>query len=242
MRRSAGNKFIGRRFFKTIVMFPEYINQLFYLVGEAVVLLVVLILILSIIVSMLVLYSFKTGNFFVARYMLLGIVLLENVITTLFWITRVDDTIVDDVGVRLRNYINNKEFLKTPCAERFIFMPQCVRSAECPAKLTPEGIKCVSCGRCNVGEAQKYAESLGYRFFIVPGSSFIKRIIKKYRPRAIVGVGCHMEIKEGLDLCHRHGIPARGVLLLKAGCVATTLDWEQFYEAIKEKEPLQKNA
>jgi len=48
-------------------MFPEYINQLFYLVGEAVVLLVVLILILSIIVSMLVLYSFKTGNFFAAR-------------------------------------------------------------------------------------------------------------------------------------------------------------------------------
>ncbi len=237
MRRSVGNKFIGRRFFKTIVMFPEYINQLFYLVGEAVVLLALLILILSIIVSMLVLYSFKTGNFFAARYMLLGIVLLENVITTLFWITRVDDSIVDDVGVRLRNYINNKEFLNTPCAMRFIFMPQCVRSTECPAKLTPEGIKCVNCGRCNVGDAQKYAESLGYHFFIVPGSSFIKRIIKKYRPRAIVGVGCHMEIKEGLDLCHRHGIPARGVLLLKAGCVATTLDWEQFYEAIKEKEP-----
>jgi hypothetical protein len=25
------------------------------------------------------------------------------------------------------------------------------------------------------------------------------------------------------------------VLLLKAGCVATTLDWEQFYEIINEK-------
>lgn len=218
-------------------MFPEYINQLFYLVGQAVVLLAVLILILSIIVSLLVLYSFKTGNFFAARYMLLGIILLENVIKILFWVFRADDTIVDDVGVRLRNYINNKEFLKIPCAMRFIFMPQCVRSTECPAKLTPEGIKCVNCGRCRVGEAKKYAESLGYRFFIVPGSSFIKRIIKKYRPRAIVGVGCHMEIKEGLDLCHRHSIPARGVLLSSAGCVATTLDWEQFYETINEKEP-----
>ena len=95
-------------------MFPEYINQLFYLVGEAVVLLAVLILILSIIVSLLVLYSFKTGNFFAARYMLLGIVLLENVIKTLFWMFHADDSIIDDVGVRLRNYINNKEFLKTP--------------------------------------------------------------------------------------------------------------------------------
>ena len=215
-------------------MFPEYINQLFYVVGQVVVLLAVLVLILSVAVALLVLYSFKTGNFFLARYMLLGIVMLENVVKPIFWIFRVDDAIVDDVGVRLRNYINNKDFSRVPCRERFIFMPQCVRSTECPAKLTPEGIKCISCGRCGVGEAKKFAEGLGCRFFIVPGSSFIKRIIKKYHPRAIVGVGCHMEIKEGLDLCHRYGIPARGVLLSTAGCVATTLDWEMFYEAINE--------
>ncbi|NTV77056.1 MAG: DUF116 domain-containing protein [Methanothrix sp.] len=215
-------------------MFPEYINQLFYLVGEAVVLLAVLVLILSIIVTLLIIYSFKTGNFFAARYMLIGIILLENVIKAIFWIFRADDSIVDDVGVRLRNYINNKKFLDTPIQERFIFMPQCVRSTKCPAKLTPEGIKCISCGLCGVGEARKFAEDLGYRFFIVPGSSFIKRIIKKYQPKAIVGVGCHMEIKEGLDLCHRYGIPARGVPLSKAGCVSTDLDWEQFYEAIKQ--------
>ena len=215
-------------------MFPEYINQLFYVVGQMVVLLAVLVLVLSFAVALLVLYSFKTGNFFLARYMLLGIILLENVVKPIFWVFRVDDSIVDDVGVRLRNYINNKDFSRVSFRERFIFMPQCVRSTECPAKLTPEGIKCISCGRCGVGDAKKFAEGLGCRFFIVPGSSFIKRIIKKYHPRAIVGVGCHMEIKEGLDLCHRYGIPARGVLLSTAGCVATTLDWEMFYEAINE--------
>ena len=68
-----------------------------------------------------------------------------------------------------------------------------------------------------MGEAKKYAEGMGYRFFIVPGSSFIKRIIKKYRPGAIVGVGCHMEIKEGLDLCHSHAIPAQGSAPLHGG-------------------------
>ena len=209
--------------------------------GEAVVILALAVLILSAFVALLILYSFKTGNFFAARSMLLGIIFLESVIKSLFWVARVDDSMVDEVSVRLRNYINSKEFLKIPCEKRFIFMPQCVRSIECPAKLTPEGIMCVNCGRCNIGEAKKYAESMGYRFFIVPGSSFIKRIIKKYRPGAIVGVGCHMEIKEGLDLCHSHGIPARGVPLSKAGCVATTLDWEQFYEAITEKVPPQKD-
>jgi len=215
-------------------MFPEYLDRLFYLVGEAVVVLAVIVLALSILVALLILYSFKTGNFFAARIMLLGITLLESVIKPILWVARADDAMVDDVGVRLRNYINRQEFLKTSFERRFIFMPQCVRSTECPAKLTPEGIKCVNCGRCRVGEAKEYAEGMGYRFFIVPGSSFIKRIIKKYRPQAIVGVGCSMEIKEGLDLCHNYAIPAQGVPLSKAGCVATTLDWEQFYETITD--------
>jgi hypothetical protein len=222
-------------------MLPEYLDRLFYLVGEAVVLLAISVLVLSILVALLILYSFKTGNFFAARIMLIGTTLLESIIKPLFWIARADDAIVDDVGVRLRNYINRQEFLKTPFERRFIFMPQCVRSTECPAKLTPEGIKCVNCGRCGVGEAKEYAEGMGYRFFIVPGSSFIKRIIKKYRPQAIVGVGCPMEIKEGLDLCHSYAIPAQGVPLSKAGCVATTLDWEQFYEAITDRGLAQKD-
>jgi uncharacterized protein len=217
-------------------MLPEYLDKLFYLVGEAVVLLAIIALMLSILTALLIIYSFRTGNFFAARIILLGTTLLESVIKSLFWIARADDSIVDDVGVRLRNYINRKEFLKTPVDQRFIFMPQCVRSTECPAKLTPEGIKCKDCGRCNIGEAKKVAEGLGYKFFIVPGSSFIKRIIKKYKPRAVVGVGCQMEIKEGLDLCHSHAVPAQGVPLLKSGCVATTLDWEKFYEAIGDKE------
>ena len=199
------------------------------------VLLAISALVLSLLVAMLVLYSFKTGNFFAARLMLLGIILLESVIKSLVRIAGGDDAIVDDVGFRLRNYINRREFLKIPYDQRFVFLPQCLRSTECPAKLTPEGIKCVNCGRCGAGEAKRIAEGLGYRFFIVPGSSFIKRIIKKYRPRAIVGVGCSMEIKEGLDLCRRNAIPSMGVPLSKSGCVSTTLDWEQFYEAIADR-------
>ncbi len=81
----------------------------------------------------------------------------------------------------------------------------------------------MGCGRCDVGDAKKFAEGLGYRFFVVPGSSFIKRIIKKYRPEAIIGVGCQLEIKEGLDLCHSHDIPARGVPLSRQ--VASLRHW-----------------
>jgi hypothetical protein len=215
---------------------PAQLDPIFYLVGEAVILAALLILLLSLIGALLIMYSFRTGHFFAARLMLISISLLESVIKAIFWAARTDDSIVDDVGVRLRNYINRQKFLRVPPGERFIFMPQCVRSTECPAKLTPEGIKCINCGRCRVGEAKKYAEGMGYRFFLVPGSSFIKRIMKKYRPKAIVGVGCQMEIKEGLDLCHSYDIPAMGVPLIRSGCVSTTLDWEQFYDKLADKE------
>jgi uncharacterized protein len=216
-------------------MLIEYMDAAFYILGKAVIILGLLILLVSVIGAILILYSFKTGRFFAARLMLISISLLESVIKAIFYLARADDAIVDDVGVRLSNYINRKKFLQVPPSNRFIFMPQCVRSIDCPAKLTPEGIKCIDCGRCNVGEAKKFAEGLGYRFFIVPGSSFIKRIIKKYRPKAIVGVGCQMEIKEGLDMCHSYDIPAIGVPLSQAGCVSTVLDWEKLYDEISDR-------
>ena len=216
-------------------MLAEYMDTIFYLLGKGVVILALFILAVSIFGAVLILYSFKTGHFFAARLMLISISLLESVIKALFLLARADGSIVDDVGVRLRNYINRKKFLRVPHDGRFIFIPQCVRSVDCPAKLTPEGIKCVGCGLCNVGEAKKFAEGLGYRFFVVSGSSFIKRIIKKYRPEAIIGVGCQLEIKEGLDLCHSHDIPAIGIPLTRAGCVSTTLDWEKLYDEISDR-------
>jgi hypothetical protein len=215
-------------------MLMEYLDTIFYLTGKGVFIMALLILLVSILGAVLILYSFKTNRFFAARLMLISIMLLESVIKVIFRFMKADDFIVDDVGVRLRNYINRKKFHSIPHDSRFIFMPQCVRSTECPAKLTPEGIKCTGCGRCKVGDVKKFAEGLEYQFFVVSGSSFIKRIIKKYRPKAIIGVGCHMEIKEGLDLCHSYDIPAIGVPLLKAGCVSTTLDWDKLCDEISD--------
>jgi hypothetical protein len=109
-------------------------------------------------------------------------------------------------------------------------MPQCLRSSKCPAVLTPEGLKCRSCGQCEVGEARLLLEKMGYRVFIVPGSSFIKRMVKKYRPKAIVGVGCLAEVKEGIDMADKLGLVVMGIVTLKEGCVETIANWPEIYE------------
>jgi len=215
-------------------MLPPFMDQLFLLVGKAVFVSAFAIFISAVIAAALIAYSFKSGHFFMARIMLISVSLLESLIKSIFRAFRADDSIVDEVGVRLRNYINAEKFEAVPMDERAIFLPQCLRSVDCPAKLTPEGLRCVNCGRCEIGAAKVFAEGLGYRFFVAPGSSVIKRMINKYRPRAIVGVGCNIEVKEGLDLCQGHDIPAMGVPLLTNGCVSTTLDWDRFYEVISD--------
>jgi hypothetical protein len=70
-------------------------------------------------------------------------------------------------------------------------------------------------------------------FFVVPGSSFIMRMMKKYHPSAIIGVGCLCEIKEGLDMMHKYKIPAVGVVLDRSGCVSTVLNWEKLFEVMQ---------
>jgi len=71
---------------------------------------------------------------------------------------------------------------------------------------------------------------MGYRVFIVPGSSFIKRMVKKYHPRAILGVGCLSEVKEGLEMSDKMGLVAMGVVTLKDGCVETLVAWDKVME------------
>jgi hypothetical protein len=142
---------------------------------------------------------------------------------------RIDDTRMDRIAIRLKNQAMMKTFRKVPFGKRAIFLPQCLRSPTCPAVLSPEGIKCRDCGACGISRAHKEAEKLGYMFFVVPGSSFISRMCQKYRPSAIIGVGCIYEVHDGLDMMHRRKIPAIGVMLDRSGCVGTQVDWNRLY-------------
>lgn len=209
------------------------IDPLFAVIGESVVYAVLFLLTIAILGSLLVAYSFRTERFIFPSFMLFSITVLETLVKALFRFVGADDSIVDDVGVALKNKISLKKFKGTPVSKRIIFLPQCLRAIDCPSKLSPEGMKCINCGNCEVGRAKKTAEDLGYKVFIVPGSSFIKRLVRKHKPAAILGVGCMTEIKGGLEMCEKLNLYGVGLVLDKAGCVSTILDWDMFYEFIE---------
>ncbi len=210
------------------------IEPLFTIIGEAVVYFVFFLLIIAILGSLLIGYSFKTEKFIFPGFMLFSITLLENLVKALFRLIKMDDSIVDDVGITLKNKISLRKFRETPVNKRLIFFPQCLRAVTCPSKLSPEGMQCIDCGACEIGKARKSAEKLGYKVYIVPGSSFIRRLIRKHKPEAILGVGCMTEIKAGLEMCEKIDLFGVGLVLEKAGCVSTVLDWDKFYEFIED--------
>jgi len=112
--------------------------------------------------------------------------------------------------------------------EKIIFLPHCLRNQDCKARLEADGYKCLNCGKCGIGKFKKKTEELGFKVFIVPGASIIKKIMKKYTsPEIVIGVACGPELKEGIALMKKHGIKTKTLQLLKDGCVNTEVDWKK---------------
>jgi len=205
-------------------------NDLMILIGEAAVIIIFGALLTAFILVIISLYSIRTGRLYFPTLIRSGLVFLEGLMKAFFRLLGLEEREMLSFFIKLHNTMNTAEFERIPVSERAVFLPQCLRSSKCPAHLTPEGLKCRNCGQCTVGEARIILEKMGYRIFIVPGSSFIKRMVKKYRPKAIIGVGCLSEVKEGIDMADKMGLVAMGVVTMKEGCVETLVNWADIYE------------
>jgi hypothetical protein len=208
----------------------ELVNRVIFLIGEITIIILLAVFFSALLLVALSYLSIRRGKIIFPGFLKAGLVLLEGLMKALFRLFGLEDREILTIFIQLQNTINKKAFEAVPIHERAIFMPQCLRSSACPAHLTPEGLKCRSCGACAIGGVHTLLESIGYRIFIVPGSSFIKRMVKKYRPKAIIGVGCLTEVKEGLDMADKMGLIAMGVVTLKEGCVETIVEWEDLFD------------
>jgi hypothetical protein len=206
------------------------LHNLIYTIGELTIIVIAGALISAFVLVIISLYSIKKKRLYFPELIKSGLVFLEGLMKGMFRFFGLEDRELFTFSIKLINSMNSAEFARIPVTERAIFVPQCLRSSRCPAHLTPEGLKCRNCGQCDVGAARLLLEKMGYKVFIVPGSSFIKRMVKKYRPKAIVGVGCLAEVKEGMDMADKMGLIVMGVVTLKEGCVETIANWPDIYE------------
>jgi hypothetical protein len=176
----------------------------------------------------------QTGKVLLPRVTIFALNFIEDPLNRILSLIGVRTDGVSTAVVDIRNAIFDQIHSKVVFKDRMIFLPYCLRSRQCPAKLEEDGLICLKCGKCDISRIKTEAESLGYGVFIVPGSSLIKKIIKKYKPKAVIGVGCHSEVREGTNKMAAIGMPAKGLILNKDGCIDTEVDVERLIILLKK--------
>lgn len=132
---------------------------------------------------------------------------------------------MDDILIDVRNALMLDRFVHTK-ERRAVFLPQCMRHPECKARCDPvHGYECKRCGKCDISTIYEAADRCNFKVFIIPGSSFVKKIFAKYKPQSCLGVACYNELAE--DMQEVSFIPVQGVLLLRDGCFNTKANVEE---------------
>lgn len=152
------------------------------------------------------------------------------------WICRrffIHDVIVDEVLIEIRNAIMLDKFRKTQ-GLKVVFLPQCLRNPECKARCDPiDGYRCIRCGKCDVDAISKAADNYGFKVFVIPGGSFIKKILKVHTPSLCIGVACYQELVESMQGVSAY-MPVQGICLINDGCFETNANVEEIIHKMEE--------
>lgn len=211
-------------------MLSVSLDQVMAILGYVILVSFLALAMLALVMLIVTTISMRRGRFYLPWLLRPGLIILEGLAKTIWRVGKVDDREIISFSIRLHNQLNRERFSKLPMEDRMVFLPQCLRSIDCPSNLSIEGLVCKRCMRCEIGRSIDELENYGCKVSIVPGSTFVKRLVKKYRPKGIVGVGCLMEVKEGLEMTDRMDLPAMGVVTSKDGCIETAVDWSTLIE------------
>lgn len=143
------------------------------------------------------------------------------------------DSLIDHIGVEVRNKLNKKSYDKISPKDKILVLPHCLRNPNCPAKLEESGLKCVCCKNCIIGYIKPRAEKIGFKVFIIPGSSFVKKIAKTTNFKAVLGVACYQDLN--LAMMKLSDFSPQGVVLSRDGCFNTQVDVLSVLEGIGYK-------
>ena len=209
------------------------IESFYTFLGELVVFIAILILILFVAVLIFGVLFARRSEIKYPKFLLFILDLLYSPFKAIANLLKLDEHLIDDISIKVRDDINKEKFKKIPAEKTLIFLPHCLRHRDCPATLQKEGLNCTECGLCSIGVIKKKSEPLGYKLYIVPGSSFVKKIVMENKFKAVIGVACHEDLSQMMmllsDFC------PQGVLLEKTGCFETKVNVKKVFEKIDSK-------
>jgi hypothetical protein len=202
------------------------------LLGRFSVSLAVAILLMTVLALLLGVYSFKRHKIIFPNFILFMLYLFYSPAKWICRVFYIKEELVDEILIELRNAMMLEKF-KCMQDGRIILLPQCMRGPECATRCDPIiGYECKMCGRCDIGRIAKAAEKYNFKVFVVPGGSFVRKILKSCSPDACIAVACYSELTEAMQDIAKTA-PVQGVPLLRDGCYDTKVDVD---EVIKKME------
>ncbi|OQD58180.1 hypothetical protein MBBAR_26c00090 [Methanobrevibacter arboriphilus JCM 13429 = DSM 1125] len=75
---------------------------------------------------------------------------------------------------------------------------------------------------------------MGYKVFVIPGSTFVKKIVKNNEFESVLGVACYEDLN--LTMMKLADFSPQGVLLSRTGCFKTKVDVKTVLDKIGYKE------
>jgi len=145
--------------------------------------------------------------------------------------------VVEDlVDIQIKNLTYRERFESS--RRKALFLPHCARKyidSRCRAEFDPDvpTYRCRRCSPdCQVNQASRMAEELGYDVYIVPGGSCIPKIIKRWNYDGIVGVACGEEIKLAYSYIGEQ-VAAQAVPLIKNGCSNTVFSLDSLIKILQ---------
>ena len=209
------------------------IDSFYTIIGQAVVFLAILIIILFLVIIILGVLLARKNKIKFPRFILFVVDSLYFPFKSIANFFKLDEYLIDDIAIRVRDELNKEKFKSVPAEKTLIFLPHCLRHRDCPATLQKEGLNCTECGLCSIGVIKKKAEPMGYKLYIVPGSSFVKKIVMENKFKAVLGVACHEDLNQMMmllsDFC------PQGALLEKTGCFETKVNIKKVFEKLDSK-------
>ncbi|HOG74376.1 MAG TPA: DUF116 domain-containing protein [Methanofastidiosum sp.] len=211
--------------------------SVFDILGLILTIILIVIGIILFIAAIFIAYSAKTKKVIFPGFILFVLDFLYYPLKTLTEKLGFRKGYIDILSNDMKNFVNYKGLSKIPFNERILLLPQCLRKMDCPATLSSlRGFECIKCGKCEIGDLIDFCDGMDLQVFIIPGGSFVKKIIKLTKPKAIIGVGCHIELREGSLVLDYLKVPGRGISLEKDGCIETKVDYEKIKKALLIKE------
>ncbi|MBN2110588.1 MAG: DUF116 domain-containing protein [Methanosarcinaceae archaeon] len=178
-------------------------------------------------------YSYKKRKILFPDFILFVLYLFYGPAKLICRVFFIDEIIVDQILVEVRNSMMAEKFRKIK-DRRVIFLPQCMRHPNCKARCDPiKGYECRMCGLCDICRIIEAAKEHNFEVYVIPGGSFVKKIIKTQQPKSCIGVACYPELTESMQGASPF-MTVQGIPLLKDGCFDTKVNVEDVIRKMEE--------